>query len=430
MTAKAKSSVELGFAEEVPTWKLHHRYFPSKIGGFPAWLDLHSLPAPRDLQCPVCSEPTSFLLQMYATENDANAQNFHRTIFVFACRKTACTTPGLSKSFIVLRCGLPRVNSMYSDEPPAEDPAAADPLIKHPLCAVCGCLAPNTCASCKKSFYCSRSHQILAWKNGHKEECEKIRGDATIQRGEPVRNSAVTFAEYEIVAESEEAQDPPNTTKSDQEKASEYKNAVEKLKPELNDVGVDELETFCARTKDKVFQQFRKRVAAYPTQVLRYQRDGVPLLISSKNPPPEESRLPPCAVCRNSRRFEFQIMPQLLNYLQQEESLTEGLDFGTVMVYTCPLNCRGERESYVREVAWVQCVDGEGEVRPEVNGDEDSGLILLVNLILIGEIIFSCLFFTSSADLFKQYGGKGEASLVIKIKSAKGFQHCCYYPYL
>lgn len=358
------SDVELGFLEKVPLWKLHHRYFPSKIGGFPAWLDLQNLPLPQVLQCPSCGEPTSFLMQMYAEEDasDPSGGSFHRTIFVFACRRSSCIKPGLSKSVIILRCGLPRKNDFYGQEPAIEDPDAKDPEVKNPLCSVCGCLAPNTCSSCKKTFYCSRSHQILAWKSGHKEECVKIKGDPEVLRGEPIK-SKVVFAEYELISEPEDPSDGVKL-KSEEERNEEYKDTVSKLKPELNGVEASELEKYCGNSKDKVFRQFQKRIDDYPNQVLRYDRGGQPLLISGKNVP-GPNLIPKCK-CGARRKFEFQIMPQILNYLEQEETLEDGLDFGTILIYTCPKNCHGNLK-YVPEIAWVQFVD-EGK---EINGDRD-----------------------------------------------------------
>lgn len=44
---------------------------------------------------------------------------------------------------------------------------------KYPkLCNICGSKAPSHCSKCKKSYYCSRKHQILDWQKGHKEICQ------------------------------------------------------------------------------------------------------------------------------------------------------------------------------------------------------------------------------------------------------------------
>lgn len=59
-----KNNVDVGFAEECETWLLINSYFPSKIGGKPAWLELDNLPISQDLICGNCKEPLVFLLQV------------------------------------------------------------------------------------------------------------------------------------------------------------------------------------------------------------------------------------------------------------------------------------------------------------------------------------------------------------------------------
>lgn len=39
-------------------------------------------------------------------------------------------------------------------------------------CAVCGVDAKQKCASCNVIFYCSREHQVIDWKRGHKKSCK------------------------------------------------------------------------------------------------------------------------------------------------------------------------------------------------------------------------------------------------------------------
>lgn len=57
--------VELGFAIEPKDNRLlTSHYFPSKIGGVPAWLDGTNLPSSRDVACGVCKGPTVLLLQV------------------------------------------------------------------------------------------------------------------------------------------------------------------------------------------------------------------------------------------------------------------------------------------------------------------------------------------------------------------------------
>jgi pre-rRNA-processing protein TSR4 len=67
---------------------------------------------------------------------------------------------------------------------------------------------------------------------------------------------------------------------------------------------------------------------------------------------------PPCARCGGARRYEMQLMPQLLHYLHVEARDPDPLDWATVAVYTCARSCGGGGGGgggYVEEFAWVQC---------------------------------------------------------------------------
>ena len=83
-----KIPLDLGFLEIAQVsdqWNLESRYFPSKLGGKPAWLNLQDLPSPSLILCPNCNIPRSFLCQLYAPI-EAEPNCFHRTLFVFICR--------------------------------------------------------------------------------------------------------------------------------------------------------------------------------------------------------------------------------------------------------------------------------------------------------------------------------------------------------
>lgn len=92
----------------------------------------------------------------------------------------------LFKSFInssppvplVFRNQLPRRNDFYSYEPPSEDPPSETGESVHlqlksgaHLCRVCGCSGPKRCSRCHKAHYCSKEHQSLDWRLGHKQAC-------------------------------------------------------------------------------------------------------------------------------------------------------------------------------------------------------------------------------------------------------------------
>ena len=175
MACSKEKPVELGFAQEQKdSWKLASPFFASKLGGKPAWLNLAALPSAADLQCGACSGPTKFLLQIYAPIDHPNG--FHRSVFLFLCPNSKCWgREGEGKrTVLALRSQLPRQNPFYSPEPPTFDlqlSKVGPEKFGLKLCRVCGVLADQHCAGCKKVNYCSKAHQTLDWSDGHKQEC-------------------------------------------------------------------------------------------------------------------------------------------------------------------------------------------------------------------------------------------------------------------
>lgn len=113
----------LGIAEdpEVPE-ALKPEYFPSKVGGAPAWLDRSQLPSADDLRCTAnvrgdeCGKQLAFICQVYAPPPDEIEEAFHRTVFLFACRNPLCCgKPGSVRAF---RSQLGRRNDFYAYEAP------------------------------------------------------------------------------------------------------------------------------------------------------------------------------------------------------------------------------------------------------------------------------------------------------------------------
>lgn len=112
-------TVELGFVKECKPWQLESRFFPSKAGGKPAWLDLKHLPDKSDLECENCSNPCLFLCQIYAPyEEDIDA--FHRTIYIFICKNASCCKPNQNGNLKVFRSQLCRKNSFYPITAPVD----------------------------------------------------------------------------------------------------------------------------------------------------------------------------------------------------------------------------------------------------------------------------------------------------------------------
>eukprot|EP00069_Balaena_mysticetus_P002290 bmy_15934T0 len=294
MAAASSGLTELGFVEAAPAWRLRSEQFPSKVGGRPAWLGAAGLPGPAGLACAQCGRPLAFLLQLYAPL-PGRADAFHRGLFLFCCR-----TPPCCAGLRVFRNQLPRRNDFYAYEPPSEDPppetgesVCLQLKSGAHLCRVCGCLGPKTCSRCHKAHYCSKEHQTLDWRLGHKQACT--------QAGEAPEEELDSMAKHES-------------------------------------------------REDRIFQKFKTKISLEPEQILRYGRGIAPIWISGENIP-QEKEIPDCP-CGAKRIFEFQVMPHLLNYLKADR-LGRSVDWGVLAIFTCAESC-GLGTGYTEEFVWKQ----------------------------------------------------------------------------
>ncbi|XP_033325956.2 zinc finger protein RP-8 [Megalopta genalis] len=339
--------VDLGFVEKCDAWRLECRFFPSKVGGKPAWLNLRDIPGEKDLRCEYCQEPCIFLCQIYAPYED-NETAFHRTIYVFICKKPECCKLNENGNLKVFRSQLPRTNEFYSSEPPVEEPDWRTDLntskwVK--TCQVCGIYASNHCSKCKQVNYCCRIHQVFDWKSTHKESCGTNRYVVT--------NSKILFPEYEIIIETEDEKEDNNEINSEKEKEEieKYENMLEKGETgTFQDEDVQtELLSMAKQKEDETFAEFRLTVDKYPDQILRYDRGGKILYISGES---KIDEVPKCLECNQERQFEFQIMPQLLNFLNLEDTL-KCIDWGILTIFTCKNSCPS-KNGYSAEYVWKQ----------------------------------------------------------------------------
>ncbi|XP_063901555.1 programmed cell death protein 2-like isoform X2 [Zophobas morio] len=281
--------------------------FLSKVGGKPVWLDKLNIPSTDRLKCKYCEEPTSFLLQIYTPMDSDNC--YHRAVYIFCCQSYGCHLAGLG-CFQVFRNQLSKENVFYSSDGNVNVSAKTCPL-----CFVCGCRGNYLCGRCRATRYCCRAHQLYDWKiNKHRITCLK---DVF-----PLTDSQNTFLwpEYTMDIGSEEVLSSENELTSDSEE--EYSPSD---KPPFDERNFE---------KDKFFLHFQEAMQKNPEQVLRYVRDcpeGV-LWISDEDIP--DSKIPDCPLCNGKRILEFQVLPQLLNYLGGTE-----IDWGILAVYTCSVSC-------------------------------------------------------------------------------------------
>lgn len=114
--------------------------------------------------------------------------------------------------------------------------------------------------------------------------------------------------------------------------------------------------------EDRLLLGFQDRVRRVPRQVIRYARGGVPLwsIPNSKNDKQLWS-LPICPACGTKCSFEMQLLPSLLHVLEVDrfsspekgaedgtsgigELLSNGMNWGSVAVFTCPNGSCGSME--------------------------------------------------------------------------------------
>ncbi|KAH1005313.1 hypothetical protein HUJ04_006320 [Dendroctonus ponderosae] len=118
------------------------------------------------------------------------------------------------------------------------------------------------------------------------------------------------------------------------------------------DMGVEEYEEAVPLHGDKMFHYFITRVKSNPEQILRYHREGVPLLLY-----PLQEPIGRCKNCQQEQVFELQLVPTLVSKLRlsgESKSCPSSLDFGTVLVYTCRNSCWGPNDLVKEETVLVQ----------------------------------------------------------------------------
>lgn len=449
MADKSNSvKVQLGFSEplidkedaEIIAHRSSHwaDWDGGKIGGAPSWLNPKEIPTGPPLRCSVCARRNAengkgetegtllrFLTQIYspADGETGNDDSFHRSLYVFCCPHPICSSAkNAHESIVILRNQLPRENSYYPfiSEPEEDED---DSWVKHEsltwevnLCVICGQRASGKCPIAKQ-WFCCKDHQRVY----HKALKKKKLADS-----DSLDLSPYVYAESELVVEEE-----PQETQNGDSFGTETKDANTPLFADTKEDNGDELLEQSdlnemtgtgGGTSDPTTLEFYTRIGRadgdVKAQCLRYcrwqdadagdevEQSNGPLWVSSNNQP-VEGDIPPCEYCGAMRKFEFQVMPQIVSFLKDgsnngkkpedalkltedgkraliaasdivdrakvdgtEADLPEGfqkrqedlidklkaeifhdegedecLDFGTIAIYSCTASCEGEDDS-------------------------------------------------------------------------------------
>lgn len=425
MAAKSHpyKDVVLGFVEPANEETTIPSNFASKAGGLPVWLYRKPKPPPPVTRCSNCLQPDRFLLQVYAPieEDDVgHDQAFHRVLYVSVCQNSACLSD--FKGVSVIRAQLPRRNPFYSfngDEDTFDNCSDNDESCSRkdgltPSCDVCGYLGNLSCSGCRRARYCSKRCQKDDWVWAHRTECSKMLKNETNHTEEiPPLSSHIAeqkrelwrFPEMEIVtdrhctppqSESDEDDGDGNDDENEAQDRREPSYVANKCDEEVLDITDEKIvkgtfqdadeeelpeELFTnrgsTRVSDRVAQKFSRVVGYEPEQVIRYERGGRPLWGGLNG----RCALPDVEACENCgcpRKFELQIMPQLLYLLERHRResktnehdnissdpkvgleniarrLRDDADWLTIVILTCAKSCLLEEGSYAKECAWVQ----------------------------------------------------------------------------
>ena len=367
---KALSEIYLGFLEDVepPSGTIvdlddadeADEPFRSKVGGYVDWLS--KLDAPP-LCTGSCQAPMPLLMQIYAPLDEVCDDAYHRFLYVFACPNVSCHDR--ASPYSVLRYQQPQkcplTPLLLSEGNAVSASQHAHALSIGPLCPVCGHAASMRCARCKAVQYCSKAHQVAHWKNGHSASCESApdgaRTPSEIQQEfcgkvPPLAQGWPPFAMSTArEKELEEAADGLE----DQRLA--LKGAAEALKNHQKGVEINE-EDFTQGKEhiDKQTIKFQAKVAVAPDQILRY---GHPVVWVHGQNQPLVSMIPDCSNCGSPRRYECQILPQILYFLHVDTKAPKGspvsINFSTIAIYTCSASCTPRDGShYSPEYLFIQ----------------------------------------------------------------------------
>jgi pre-rRNA-processing protein TSR4 len=173
--------------------------------------------------------------------------------------------------------------------------------------------------------------------------------------------SPLLFEEYEVTNDTEPSRDREKEEKKGKLLFKQY----QKLEKRRAKKGIkDEYEyddSFGTATKevniDPQFESFELRVSREPEQVLRFDGAPTPLWATSSNQPSADlHEIPACENCGSKRKFELQIMPQLLFFLKSNDDVKNSIEFGTLALYTCAASCKTKKETepYLSEFVWRQ----------------------------------------------------------------------------
>ncbi|KAI9314220.1 programmed cell death protein 2 [Dichotomocladium elegans] len=350
----------------------------TKIGGVPIWLDPERPPSPEILTCKICKKPKYLIFQGYAPLNNSA---YHRVIYVWGCNNRGCMRK--EGSFSVLRSHLVDPEYLAAQKRKEEEKRKKEELRKQQaspfgaggfqLGDLWGA-APTSMMQNTMPTFASMASKTAdsSKKDPLAESLAKMSLNATPRTVIPPE-AIVSFPAVNLWIDEEDLTNLANMGID----MSRYQHYVD-MENELLESAADEEwsgeayeKQHLPRGVDKLFKKFMERVECEPSQCVRYEMGGTPLLYHQLQKPPQ-AMAGRCNHCGAPRIFELQLMPNILSVLPVSDyastgstdgqnkrinSWDVGMEFGTVLVFVCEKDCHPdsmELPSHVEEYAIVQ----------------------------------------------------------------------------
>ncbi|XP_078400804.1 programmed cell death protein 2-like [Cetorhinus maximus] len=307
--------------------------------------------------CTHCSNPLIHVVQVYCP---LEGSPYHRTINVLACLRPECW--GRSDSWKVLR-------SQCRETPHKLEAKAEKDLVSVTVKDWCGEAddwgvddSPGLSTEELLSLGAAEAPPSLSDREIG-VQTTRLEGLSLLEKAEGkglvTRAPVAVFQPFYISVMEEEDYTVETGFSHEQELLQEYQRReginVEQLAfSSCEDRVTEAYEKGKVRHGDRTFVKFMKQISNCPEQILRYCWNGSPLLLSSP-PVGIKTTTPACGVCGSARVFEFQLMPALVNMLKSAGREEVGVEFGTVLIYTCEKSCWApSNQTPLEECAIVQ----------------------------------------------------------------------------
>ncbi|KAK7273544.1 hypothetical protein RIF29_14600 [Crotalaria pallida] len=206
------------------------------------------------------------------------------------------------------------------------------------LCDWCGAWKGNKlCSNCGQVRYCSKKHQVMSWRSGHKTTCQQPKvyssvcgpniNETTSMESHKVGSNTL-WPELEIIKDESEYSRDMSEDNNTLPISSDSLNLRSSIVDTMNSLS----DSFQVNDDKRSWDHFWERIVEAPKQVLRYYRDinAQPVWPVSRGRP-SSAVIPNCNYCGGPMCCEFQILPQLL-YFFEVDNESDSLDWATIVV--------------------------------------------------------------------------------------------------